>query len=118
MVRPPCAHNHSRRRSYKKLQKTPGKLKALTEKTRKPLRRRETHVMQLTIHSLAFVLHLFPLASAAATLSISPRKVRQINDPILQILHQLHKIIFITQVGERYSFACESMHNLIHIMSM
>lgn len=36
--------------------------------------------------------------SAAATLSISPRKVRQINDPILQILNQLHKIIFITQL--------------------
>ena len=37
-------------------------------------------------------------ATAAATLSISPRKVRQINDPISQILNQLHKVIFITQV--------------------
>jgi len=36
--------------------------------------------------------------SATATLSISPRKVRQINDPILQFLNQLHKIIFITQL--------------------
>ncbi|XP_048580078.1 serine/threonine-protein kinase Nek10 isoform X2 [Nematostella vectensis] len=36
--------------------------------------------------------------TAAATLSISPRKVRQINDPIAQILNQLHKIIFITQL--------------------
>lgn len=36
--------------------------------------------------------------TAAATLSISPRKVRQINDPISQILNQLHKIIFITQL--------------------
>lgn len=40
----------------------------------------------------------FITATAAATLSISPRKVRQINDPISQILNQLHKIIFITQV--------------------
>lgn len=36
--------------------------------------------------------------TAAATLSISPRKVRQINDPISQILNQLHKVIFITQL--------------------
>lgn len=43
---------------------------------------------------------LFVLATAAATLSISPRKVRQINDPISQILNQLHKIIFITQVRD------------------
>ena len=41
---------------------------------------------------------VFFSATAAATLSISPRKVRQINDPISQILNQLHKIIFITQV--------------------
>ena len=41
---------------------------------------------------------IFFSATAAATLSISPRKVRQINDPISQILNQLHKIIFITQV--------------------
>ena len=37
--------------------------------------------------------------SATATLSISPRKVRQINDPILQFLNQLHKIVYITQVS-------------------
>eukprot|EP00795_Rhopilema_esculentum_P013959 gene13959-4919_t len=36
--------------------------------------------------------------SATATLSISPRKVRQINDPILQFLNQLHKIVYITQL--------------------
>ncbi|XP_077978280.1 serine/threonine-protein kinase Nek10-like [Glandiceps talaboti] len=36
--------------------------------------------------------------SAAATLTISPRKVRQINDPIMQMLNQLHKIIFVTQL--------------------
>ncbi|XP_028393171.1 serine/threonine-protein kinase Nek10-like [Dendronephthya gigantea] len=41
--------------------------------------------------------------SAAATLSISPRKVRQINDPILQILNQLHKIIFITQLPPTFT---------------
>ena len=94
---------------------TPGKLKETREKLgnlcggerRMPIN-----------HSHAFVLYLFPLASAAATLSISPRKVRQINDPILQILNQLHKIIFITQVGEKCSFACKSMHNLMHIIYM
>lgn len=43
---------------------------------------------------------MFLLATAAATLSISPRKVRQINDPISQILNQLHKVIFITQVRD------------------
>ncbi|XP_070565235.1 serine/threonine-protein kinase Nek10-like [Ptychodera flava] len=36
--------------------------------------------------------------SATATLTISPRKVRQINDPIMQMLNQLHKIIFVTQL--------------------
>ncbi|XP_071966114.1 serine/threonine-protein kinase Nek10-like isoform X1 [Antedon mediterranea] len=36
--------------------------------------------------------------SAAATLSISPRKVRQIKDPILEMLHMIHKIIFICQL--------------------
>ncbi|XP_013394650.1 serine/threonine-protein kinase Nek10 isoform X4 [Lingula anatina] len=38
-------------------------------------------------------------ATNTATLTISPRKVRQISDPILQVLHILHKIIYITQVG-------------------
>ncbi|XP_064647699.1 serine/threonine-protein kinase Nek10-like isoform X2 [Lineus longissimus] len=33
-----------------------------------------------------------------ATLTISPRKVRQINDPILQMLNQLHKIIYTSQL--------------------
>ncbi|XP_033116019.1 serine/threonine-protein kinase Nek10-like isoform X3 [Anneissia japonica] len=36
--------------------------------------------------------------SAAATLTISPRKVRQIKDPILEMLHMIHKIIFICQL--------------------
>ena len=43
---------------------------------------------------------IFLADSATATLSISPRKVRQINDPILQFLNQLHKIIYITQVRQ------------------
>nr|XP_039262607.1 serine/threonine-protein kinase Nek10-like [Styela clava] len=37
-------------------------------------------------------------ASNAGTLTISPRKVRQINDPVQTMLHQLHKIIFIDQL--------------------
>ncbi|XP_077125065.1 serine/threonine-protein kinase Nek10 isoform X5 [Ranitomeya variabilis] len=36
--------------------------------------------------------------SASAGISVSQRKVRQISDPIQQILIQLHKIIFITQL--------------------
>ena len=37
-------------------------------------------------------------ASAAATLTISPRKVRQISDPVLKMLHTIHKIISICQL--------------------
>lgn len=33
------------------------------------------------------------------TLTISSSRVRQISDPIMHMLHILHKIIFITQVG-------------------
>ncbi|XP_047137318.1 serine/threonine-protein kinase Nek10 isoform X2 [Hydra vulgaris] len=40
----------------------------------------------------------FRPTSAQTTLSISPRKVREINDPILLILSQLHKVIFISQL--------------------
>ncbi|XP_071811939.1 serine/threonine-protein kinase Nek10-like isoform X2 [Apostichopus japonicus] len=36
--------------------------------------------------------------TAAATLTISPRKVRQISDPVLKMLHIIHKIIFISQL--------------------
>ena len=39
-----------------------------------------------------------PATSAAATLTISPRKVRQISDPVLKMLHIIHKIIFICQL--------------------
>ncbi|XP_066935146.1 serine/threonine-protein kinase Nek10-like [Clytia hemisphaerica] len=36
--------------------------------------------------------------SAQTTLTISPRRVRVIDDPVLQMLTQLHKIIYITQL--------------------
>eukprot|EP00794_Sanderia_malayensis_P003149 gene3149-3618_t len=36
--------------------------------------------------------------SATVTISISPRKVRQINDPIQEMLSQMHKIVFLTQL--------------------
>ncbi|KAL3832242.1 hypothetical protein ACJMK2_023902 [Sinanodonta woodiana] len=39
-----------------------------------------------------------PTSTSAATLTISQRRVRQIIDPILQMLHQLHKIIYISQL--------------------
>ncbi|XP_074939374.1 serine/threonine-protein kinase Nek10 [Phalacrocorax aristotelis] len=38
------------------------------------------------------------LRPASAGIAVSPRKVRQISDPVQQILIQLHKIIFITQL--------------------
>lgn len=37
-------------------------------------------------------------SKASAGIAVSQRKVRQISDPIQQILIQLHKIIYITQV--------------------
>ncbi|ELU13079.1 hypothetical protein CAPTEDRAFT_223592 [Capitella teleta] len=39
-----------------------------------------------------------PTSATPGTLTISPRKVREINDPISQMLNQLHKIIYITQL--------------------
>ena len=42
-------------------------------------------------------------------LTISPRKVRQISDPILQMLHQLHKIIYITQVGRKLAIPAHAV---------
>ena len=41
---------------------------------------------------------LVSTGNGAPTLSISPRKVRQISDPIQQILNVLHKVIYITQL--------------------
>ncbi|XP_048237261.1 serine/threonine-protein kinase Nek10-like [Haliotis rufescens] len=35
---------------------------------------------------------------SAATLAISPNRLREISDPIIQMLHQLHKIIYVTQM--------------------
>jgi len=37
-------------------------------------------------------------AVSPAMLSISPNKMRQISDPIIDLLEQLHRIIVITQV--------------------
>lgn len=50
-----------------------------------------------------FSLLIVALSSAAsAGIAVSQRKVRQISDPIQQILIQLHKIIYITQVRFDY----------------
>ncbi|XP_059145403.1 serine/threonine-protein kinase Nek10-like [Physella acuta] len=35
---------------------------------------------------------------SAAMLTISPNRLREINDPVQQMLHQLHKLIYITQL--------------------
>ncbi|KAK7477969.1 hypothetical protein BaRGS_00030798 [Batillaria attramentaria] len=37
-------------------------------------------------------------SKSAAMLTISPNRLREISDPILQMMHQLHKIVFITQL--------------------
>jgi len=42
--------------------------------------------------------------SAQATISISPRKVREINDPVLQMLSQLHKVIYVSQLPPSLKF--------------
>lgn len=39
-----------------------------------------------------------PNSANTPTLTISQHRVRQISDPILQMLHQLHKILYITQL--------------------
>jgi len=41
------------------------------------------------------------MSTSATTLTISPRRVREINDPILEILELLHQLIYITQVGTK-----------------
>lgn len=46
----------------------------------------------------AALLILLLSPTALAGIAVSQRKVRQISDPVQQILIQLHKIIFITQV--------------------
>ncbi len=40
---------------------------------------------------------------STATLAISPNRLREISDPIIQLLHQLHKIIYISQVSYPYN---------------
>ncbi|XP_029645944.1 serine/threonine-protein kinase Nek10 isoform X4 [Octopus sinensis] len=40
----------------------------------------------------------YSVSTSTATVTISPSRVRQISDPILQMLHPLHKIIYITQL--------------------
>ncbi len=46
-----------------------------------------------------FLLHrLSDSAGGKATLTISKRKLHQISDPIMQMLHILHKIIYICQL--------------------
>ncbi|XP_046580410.1 serine/threonine-protein kinase Nek10-like [Haliotis rubra] len=48
---------------------------------------------------LAHVSHKLENRSrSAATLAISPNRLREISDPIIQMLHQLHKIIYVTQM--------------------
>uniref|UniRef100_A0A8D0FR35 Protein kinase domain-containing protein n=1 Tax=Strix occidentalis caurina TaxID=311401 RepID=A0A8D0FR35_STROC len=52
----------------------------------------------LSITKLSVLLILFLSSTASAGIAVSQRKVRQISDPVQQILIQLHKIIFITQL--------------------
>jgi len=54
----------------------------------------------ITEHLLAGVVGVANAACSPAMLSISPNKMRQINDPIIELLEQLHRIILITQVRE------------------
>ena len=40
----------------------------------------------------------FPVLPASSVLSISPRHLREISDPITQLMEQLHKLLFLTQL--------------------
>ena len=77
----PCAHNHSRQRSYKKLRKIPGKRKEFTEKLGNLCQRVDTikremfsqkSVRRFVGDSSAFVMGAMFLASALNR-GISPR---------------------------------------------
>ena|SRR6218665_2391190 len=74
----------------------------------------------------------FLTVSAMAALTISPRKVRPVTDPILQMLDQVHRIIYLTQVIngasltlylgfhmtcaiDRYTYLHAYIHTYIHI---
>uniref|UniRef100_A0A8C6IN90 Uncharacterized protein n=1 Tax=Melopsittacus undulatus TaxID=13146 RepID=A0A8C6IN90_MELUD len=48
--------------------------------------------------AITVLLLLLLSSTASARIAVSQRKVRQISDPVQQILIQLHKIIFITQL--------------------
>ena len=39
-----------------------------------------------------------PTVSVQATVSMSPRKLREIDDPVMQMLTQLHKVVYVSQV--------------------
>ena len=58
-----CAHKHSRQSSYKKITEKHGKLKEFTEKTRKPLRRREVQENQKGYTSRPLAIIFFSILS-------------------------------------------------------
>ena len=51
-----------------------------------------------TTNNLITILKMIPDSAGKATLTISKRKVNQLSDPILQMLHMVHKIIYICQL--------------------
>lgn len=54
---------------------------------------------KLNLHGASCAIRTPPLPSGSGgTLTVSQRKVRQINDPILPMLAQLHKIVYIAQL--------------------
>ena len=52
---------------------------------------------------LKLSLQFFPHALTASSLSISPKHLREISDPILVLLAQLHKLVFLTQLPPKTS---------------
>ncbi|XP_056656344.1 serine/threonine-protein kinase Nek10 isoform X3 [Monodelphis domestica] len=68
-------------------------------------------------------LRYLPALAASAGIAVSQRKVRQISDPIQQILIQLHKIIYITQLSQgspepiEPNFFTADCHLLLHSSS-
>ncbi|ELW62498.1 Serine/threonine-protein kinase Nek10, partial [Tupaia chinensis] len=71
-------------------------------------------------HSLPAVILRNLKDHASAGIAVSQRKVRQISDPIQQILIQLHKIIYITQLSQgspepiEPNFFTADYHSLCH----
>ncbi|XP_007505253.2 serine/threonine-protein kinase Nek10 isoform X4 [Monodelphis domestica] len=74
-------------------------------------------------HSLPAVILRNLKDHASAGIAVSQRKVRQISDPIQQILIQLHKIIYITQLSQgspepiEPNFFTADCHLLLHSSS-